>query len=246
MRSTGLASPERGERFVTAATLGVSAIAWIALALTARGGGHDHGGPEATGPFAFLGSWMLMVAAMMAPVSVAFLTAVHRLVRVRSDRHGLRAVAVIGYAMPWVAVGAVAFGLRRTLDALRAQWTWLADRPWLVTAIVLASAGVYQLAPVALRCQQQCRNAAGFVARGWHGRSPRRDMAAIAVSYGWSCTGCCWAVMVLMALTGSTSLLLMLLLTGVIIAERQVQGLERMTGTVLVCTALLTVVFQAS
>src|SRR3954454_22323690 len=112
MSATGLASRERGERLVTAATLGVSAIAWIALALMARGGGHDHGGAVVTGLFAFLGSWIIMVTAMMAPVSVTFLTAVHRLVRARLDRHGLRAVAVIGYAMPWLAVGAAAFGLR--------------------------------------------------------------------------------------------------------------------------------------
>jgi len=49
-----------------------------------------------------------------------------------------------------------------------------------------------------------------------------------------------------MALTGSTSLLLMLLLTGIMVAERRVLGLERMTGTALVCAALLTVAMQAS
>jgi predicted metal-binding membrane protein len=246
MSATGHATRERGERLVTATTLGVSTLAWIALALTARTGGHDHGGAGRAGPLAFLGSWLLMVAAMMAPVSVTFLTAVNRLVAARSDRHGLRAIVVIGYAVPWTAVGAAAFGVRQTLDALRGQWRWLADRPWVLTAVVLGAAGAYQLAPLAVRCQQQCRNAAGFVARGWHGLAPWRDMAAIAVSYGWSCIGCCWALMMLMALTGSTSLLLMLLLTGIMVAERRVLGLERMTGTALVCAALLTVAMQAS
>jgi predicted metal-binding membrane protein len=187
-----------------------------------------------------------MVAAMMAPVSLAFITAIHRLVGARTDRHVLRAIAVAGYAVPWTVVGAGAFGAGRALDALRGHWPWLGERPWLVTATALALAGGYQLTPVALRCLQQCRNPAGFVARGWHGLTPRRDMAAVAVAYGWSCVGCCWALMSLMTVVGTAGLPLMLLLTAVMAAERYVRGLDRTAAAVLLCAALLTVVVQGA
>ena len=233
--------PDRGERLAVGVTLAVSGLAWVVLAAV-RPDGHAH--TTVAGPLTFLGSWLVMIAAMMAPVSLPFVTAVHRLVGARPDRHVLRALAVAGYALPWTLVGAAAFGAATGLAALRGQWAWLGDHPWVVTAVALAAAGSYQLAPVALRCLQQCRNPAGFLVRGWHGRTPRRDMLAVAVAYGWSCVGCCWALMGLMVVVGAAGLVPMLLLTAVMVAQRHVRGLERATGAVLLCAAALVAVVQ--
>jgi predicted metal-binding membrane protein len=117
---------DRGERLAVGATLAVSGLAWVGLAAV-RPEGHAHA--AVAGPLAFLGSWLLMVAAMMAPVSLPFVTAVHRLVGARCDRHVLRALAVAGYALPWTLVGAAAFGAATGLAALRGQWAWLGAHP---------------------------------------------------------------------------------------------------------------------
>jgi predicted metal-binding membrane protein len=243
MSAPGLAD-RRDERTAVGATLTMSLLAWGTLAATTPSAGHDHAAP-ATAPLTFLSAWLLMVAAMMAPVSLTFVTAIHRLVGARPDRHVLRAIAVAGYGVPWTVVGAGAYGAACGLDALRGHWAWLGERPWLATAAALALAGGYQLTPVALRCLQQCRNPTGFVARGWHGVAPRRDMALVAVAYGWSCVGCCWALMSLMTVVGAAGLPLMLLLTAVMAAERYARGLDRVAGAVLLCAAVLTVVVQA-
>ena len=78
----------------------------------------------------------------------------------------------------------------------------LADRPRLPLAAALALAGGYQLAPVNLRCLRGCRRPAGFVARGWHGRHPVRELFRIGTAYGLSCVGCCWALMPVMFAAG--------------------------------------------
>jgi predicted metal-binding membrane protein len=98
---------------------------------------------------------------------------------------------------------------------------------------------------VALRCLQQCRNPAGFIVRGWHGPAPRRDIARIGIAYGWSCVGCCWALMALMIVVGTAGLVMMVILTVVMVAERWVRGMERLVGGLLLVAAVMVILTQA-
>lgn len=239
--SATAAAARRSERVVVAGTFAIAAAAWIGLLLLgAAGPGHLHAGPAHPTTALFLASWLLMVAAMMLPASAQFVVTVHRLVRTRDDRRGLIVVALVGYALPWAVVGLFARWAGIGVDALRQDWTWLAARPWLVMTVVMALAGAYQFAPVAVRCLQQCRNPTGFVVRGWHGRTPRRDLARIGIAYGWSCVGCCWALMALMVVA-SVSLPLMAVLTAIMVAERRIRGAAPVVGGLLLYLAAMSV-----
>jgi predicted metal-binding membrane protein len=223
----------RAERLVLGSTLALAAGAWLLLAATTYIPGlaalHR---PHATAaaavhPLVFLAAWLVMVAAMMLPPSVDYVLVLHRLLATRPRREGLLLVGVGAYAAVWVAVGGVLQLADLGVTAAADRWGWLHDRPHLVVAAALTIAGAYQLAPVKLRCLRACRSPAGFVARGWHGRSPGLDAARIGVAYGWSCVGCCWALMMLMLVAGLASLWLMAGLAAVMLAERRLRGFER-------------------
>jgi predicted metal-binding membrane protein len=240
----------RGERLLVAVTITAAAAAWLLLASVSRTAAgarlHHHGPSTSTGAvdhLLFATGWLLMVAAMMLPVSLRFVVTLRRLLG--SRRHGglLVLTGLAGYALVWVLVGELFQLADPAVHALVDTVPWLGDRQYLVTAGALALAGGYQLAPVRMRCLRACRNPAGFVAQGWHGRSPGREVFQVGTAYGWSCAGCCWALMLLMFAAGLTSLWLMAALTVVMVVERRARRVElavpALAATLLLVAALV-------
>ena len=94
-----------------------------------------------------------------------------------------------------MAFGLVAFlgdvGLHRVVDAT----PWLAARPWLIEAAILAVAGGYQFVPLKRRSLAACRHPAAptvTTARATLGRGHAWDCAT-----GSLCLGSSWALMLL-------------------------------------------------
>ena len=239
----------RGDRRVLGLTLSVAAAAWLLLAAGARVPAlaalhHPHAtGAAGVAPVVFLAAWLAMVAAMMLPPSTDYVLVLHRLLGGHPRRAPLLLAGIGAYAAVWVAVGGVLQLADVAVTATAQRWDALRDRPHLLVAATLAVAGAYQLAPVKVRCLRACRSPAGFVARGWHGRSPGLDVARIGVAYGWSCVGCCWALMLLMVVAGLASLGLMAGLAAVMLAERRLRGFERAVpalGAALLLAAAMT------
>lgn len=248
-----LATAEHPYRLLAIGTVAlVATIGWTALAVFAPVDGaaqlHHHtltASPSRVEPAAFLVAWLVMVTAMMLPPSLRFVSAIHRLVGEREHPYRLVAIAVGAYAVPWLIVGEFFrvgdIGVQRIIQ----EWGWLAEHTEIVTAATLLVAGAYQLAPLKLRCLRGCRNPTGFVARGWRGVEPELDLVRIGVAYGWSCVGCCWALMLLMFAGGVTSFALMLALTAVMVVERVVRRVGQsvaVLGALLILSGVLVMV----
>ncbi|HKE74225.1 MAG TPA: DUF2182 domain-containing protein [Acidimicrobiales bacterium] len=253
--ATAAPTAARGERWAAAATVGAAAGAWLALAAAAHSPLRDHlrhHAPSAsaagTAQAAFALAWLAMVAAMMLPPSLRFVRTLTRLVAGRARGPALVGAGVAGFALVWMLVGELFqlgdMGIHAAVD----HTPWLAARPYLVTAASLALAGAYQLTPVKSRCLRACRQPAGFVARGWHGRAPVAELVRIGSAYGWSCVGCCWALMLVMFAAGMTSVALMAALAALMVAERALPragvavagvGVTFLAAAVLVATGLL-------
>lgn len=239
----------RSERRLIGMTIGVALGAWALLAAASRTPAGDllghHGAPTSAGlvqPAAFAVGWLAMVAAMMLPPSVRFVLTLHRLLAGRVRRTVLLLTGIGGFTLVWLVVGGLFQVGDRLIHSLVHVWPWLDERQYLLTASTLALAGLYQLAPVKLRCLRGCRNPAGFVAKAWQGRAPGWEVLQVGVAYGWSCVGCCWALMLLMFAAGLTSLWLMVALTAVMVLERRVRRVELAVpalGGALVLTAVL-------
>ncbi len=187
----------------------------------------------------FLVGWVVMVAAMMLPASMptirVFEAASARLARPR--RAGL--TFLVSFAVVWAVFGLLAFmgdiGLHHIVDAT----PWLAARPQLIEAGVIALAGGYQLLPVRQRSLAACRHpderpVTASLAEG--------GSARFGLAHGLACLGSSWALMLLMFAEGFANLAWMVALTAVMVYEttgRHGQRLGSVVGVVLILAALV-------
>jgi predicted metal-binding membrane protein len=219
----------------------VTGAAWlllVGLALYAPGLAHAHGvaGALASGRDpalvlgAFAGAWLVMVAAMMLP-SVVPMVRMHTAVTARVERPApVRAAFLAAYLAVWMAFAGVALLGDTALHRLVERWDWLAARDGLVLAGALGLAGAAQFSPLTRRCLTVCRDPRGFLFQHY-----RRGVAAawwLGVRHGGSCVGCCWALMLLMFVTGAGNLWWMVGLTAVMVAQKTALGGRRLVTPV--------------
>jgi predicted metal-binding membrane protein len=221
--------PVFGPAIAPAVVLGaLAAAAWALLASGATGHmSHDEllgSGqlPQLAPLLAFLGSWQLMVAAMMLPLAVPAIAS-------RARRTG----------RPWAAAGAVAVALCAVwtgfavavlagdsgIHRLVAAWPWLAEHEWLVASAVLVLAGLVQLAPFQQRALASAQRASG---RPWR--------------YATLCLGSCWALMLVMFAVALGSLLWMAVVAVMMTVERVTAHGSRwapLVGAALISLAVL-------
>ena len=168
----------------------------------------------------YVGGWVLMTAAMMLPTTLPLLETFRRLTQARPDRGRLLALVVTGYLTVWLAFGVIAHTLDWAIHAIVEQNIWLALNGWLIGALVLAVAGLFQFSTLKYRCLEQCRMPMSFVLRHWRGDNARRQALHLGMSHGAYCVGCCWALMLLMFVVGMGSVGWMLLLAAVMAIEK--------------------------
>jgi predicted metal-binding membrane protein len=202
------------ERLLDRATLGVLTIAavgaWIVTASA----------DEAMdlGAIPFLGSWTVMMAAMMLP-SAAPLVLIYR----RGSTGSRTFALVAGYLLVWAALGVLAYAYMRS-ELMAPAWA------------VLGLAGAYQLTPLKAACLRRCRTPAGFLVLRF-GRGPLR----LGLEHGAWCAGCCWALMVVLVAAGSMGLAWVAGLALLVSVEKLAPHgavIARLAGVVLVVLAV--------
>lgn len=163
----------------------------------------------------FLVGWQVMIAAMMLPASLpsmgAFSSAVHRARR----RHAL-AEFLSAYALAWSIFGLLAFMGDDVLHHIVDATPWLADRPWLIEASILALAGAYQFSPLKRRGLAACRHPAALAQSS---EVVDRGSFHLGLGHGLACLGSSWALMLLMFAEGFANLAWMAALTAVMVYE---------------------------
>ena len=177
------------------AVAGTCWLLLVGLALVAPGLAHHHGvlGALASGSdpvlvlAAFVGAWLVMVAAMMLPTTVPMVR-LHGVVTARVDDRGrVRTVFLVAYFAVWFAFAGVALLGDANVHAVVERWGWLRDREGLVLAGALGLAGAVQFTPLTRRCLRVCRDPRGFLFQHY-----RRGVAAawwLGVRHGASCFG---------------------------------------------------------
>jgi predicted metal-binding membrane protein len=217
----------------------VTACCWAVAVVLLVDGGHRHG-PGAPGPF--LLAWVVMVGAMMLPTTVP-LVRLFAHVRARSPQPGGAVAALLGgYLAVWVAVAAIAYGVAVGVAATVAAVPWLAARPDVVVGLAVAAAGAYQFSALKEACLRACRSPATVLRREY--RRGLAGAARLGVRHGFSCLGCCWALMLVMVLTGAAGLFWMLGLTAIMVVEKTTRAGARLapvigTGLIVVGGALV-------
>jgi predicted metal-binding membrane protein len=201
---------------------GLVVVAWAVT--VDRMQGMDAGpGTDLGGLGWYLGIWVTMTAAMMLPSEAPAALLVVRL------RRGLPTLLFLtGYLAVWTAFGLVAYALFRSFTSLDTGWlAWSEAGPYVAGGAIVA-AGVYELTPLKRLFLRRCR-------------SPHPDGPAIrsGLANGLHCVGSSGGLMVVLFALGVMSVVWMVVVAGVIFAEKVLpQGL-RLTRVVAIALLAL-------
>lgn len=240
---------------VPAPVVAAIAVAWtlaVAVELSGRSNltGHDRliggGLPLADSVAMHLGAWGTMVMAMMLPTTVPLLRLFRSAAVGQQRPHAATAGLVSGYAIVWMAFGALAFaadlGLHAAIESSRA----LGSVEWTISGASLAVAGAFQFSSLKDACLRQCRHPAAFLLR-YYERGVGGGLR-LGVRHGVFCVGCCWALMLVMFAVGVANLILMGLLTAIMVHEKtRPHGRDSVpvTGVALLAAATIVLAYSA-
>jgi predicted metal-binding membrane protein len=188
---------------------------------------------EALGPF--LGTWTVMMAAMMLPSATPMIL-LHRLGADGRFRTQLWSAAFIaGYLVVWASVGIVVWGAAMATSAIL-----MPEQRAVAVAAILLLAGVYQFTPLKSTCLRACRTPADFLMTHWH--RGLLGQLRLGVEHGLYCLGCCWALMALFVGVGAMSLVWAVGIALVVLVEKiRPEGVAfgRIAGGVLIVAAAI-------
>jgi predicted metal-binding membrane protein len=182
--------------------------------------------------------WAVMMAGMMLPAAAPTLMLYGCVVRKSPDGH--RTAAQVnafagGYLLVWTVFSLGATLLQRVLTDFLLLSAMMEADSRILSAVLLLTAGVYQLTPLKRTCLSTCRFPALYLTRHW-----RRGVAGgfwMGIGHGVYCLGCCWALMLLLFVGGVMNLWWIAGLTLFVLLEklapRGAQG-GRLSGGLLV------------
>jgi predicted metal-binding membrane protein len=219
----------RRERVVIIAALGaVTALSWLYLYLQMQPMADMADmapamfAPWTAADFALnLAIWWVMMPGMMlpsaAPMILTFAT-VNRRKRERGQPFVPTMVFTAGYLVAWGLFGVFAtladWALERT--ALISPMTGRLTP--MLGAVLVITAGIYQLTPLKSVCLRHCRSPFDFVLNHWRDGAP--GALRMGLEHGLYCLGCCWFLMALMFAAGIMSLLWMAAIAVFILLEK--------------------------
>jgi len=192
---------------------------------------------EALAPF--LGTWTVMMAAMMLPSATPMIL-LHRLGADGRVRRGLWSAAfVAGYLVVWASVGIVVWGA-----AIAASTIVMPEQRAVAVAAILLLAGVYQFTPLKSTCLRACRTPADFLLTHWY--RGLFGQLRLGIEHGLYCLGCCWALMALFVGVGAMSLVWAAGIAVVVLIEKvRPEGVAfgRIAGGLLIVAAAIVFAF---
>jgi predicted metal-binding membrane protein len=177
----------------------VTIAAWIFVIATS---GDDMEMMPSAG--AYIGSWTLMMAAMMLPSVAPFALLYAR----GASSTAAPGILAAGYIGVWALVGIPAYALDRGLGM---------DHPT-ATAAVLIAAGLYQLSPLKQACLSKCRSPVDFLVQHW--RPGLGGAFRLGAHHGAYCLGCCIALMAVLVVAGGMGLAWVAAIALVVAAEK--------------------------
>jgi predicted metal-binding membrane protein len=256
----------RRERAVTAA--GLAALVALAWLYVWQGAGmgmsaldmtratlfphrlHAPGGMDATTPVIVLMWWVMMIAMMTpsaAPLVLLYARVAHG--RAAGDRAAGASLAptaflVAGYLSMWLIFSIAAAAVQELLQPaglISGMMLW--SKSAVLSATVLAAAGLYQLSPMKRACLVQCRAPVQFLVHHW--RPGRMGAMRLGMQHGAYCVGCCWLLMALLFVGGVMNLLWIAALTLFVLVEKLAPSgaaIGRWSGALLLVWAAATLI----
>lgn len=167
------------------------------------------------------GMWAVMMVAMMVPTAVRSVLIFAQI--------GARAAArdrpfvsgywfTAGYVVIWTVFSAAATLLQWALDQAALLSPTMVSSSSYLGALLLLSAGAWQLSPVKDACLRHCRSPAMYLAT--HFRPGFSGAVHLGIRHGMYCLGCCWLLMGLLFVGGVMNLVWITAITAFVLVEK--------------------------
>lgn len=153
--------------------------------------------------------WLVMLVAMMAPMTLPALYQIRRSSFVRR-RSSSSALFLLGYCLVWTGAGAVLIGIEVVAK-------WHEPGSFAPALLVALAALVWQASPAKQRCLNRCHSHRSLSA---FGLAAARDALLMGLSHGVWCVGSCWAIMLFPMLLPDGHLSAMAAVTLLMLCER--------------------------
>ncbi|BAX61729.1 DUF2182 domain-containing protein [Burkholderia stabilis] len=229
----------------TGAGTGMSALEMTTVALFPHRLADDMGRMDPSLPTVIVMWWVMMIA-MMTPSAAPLVMLYRRVLRHHgADGSGAAVTSaslLAGYLTAWLAfsIGAALLQvLLQPAGLISAMMLW--SKSAVLSAVVLALAGLYQFSPLKRACLRQCRAPAGFLVAHW--RPGVVGSFLLGARHGTYCVGCCWLLMALLFVGGVMNVVWIAALSLFVFAEKIVPGgdlVGRVLGVVLIAWAGVT------
>ncbi len=181
--------------------------------------------------------WVAMAIAMMLPTAMPMISAYVQICQTASAKSIATVsplVLIAGYLSVWLVFALSAAIVQTGLIGLM-QLSPATVATQGVASVLLLGAGFYQFTNLKQACLTKCRAPLNFFFANWSDR--RREIFQLGVKQGLFCLGCCWALMLVMFVTGIMNILWMVALSALMVAEKTIPNpdvLRRITGFALI------------
>ena len=191
---------------------------------------------------AALGMWLAMTFAMMLPAGAPML-AVYLDISGAAHRKGMRvpdaSILMAGYLGVWALFALAATFAQWGLAQVGAFTPQLVLNNTWIAGVILIGAGAWQFSETKHQCLTKCRRPMTWFMANW--RDDVRGVFEMGLRQGVICLACCWALMLVMFVTGLMNLFWMAGLAVVMVAEKTIvkpKPLVYGTGVLLIAGGL--------
>lgn len=178
----------------------------------------------------FVAGWIVMIIAMMLPGILPLITQLQH----QAEHARASVLLMAGYVSIWTIFGGMAHIGDVFVHEATHRFTWLGANEWVLSAGLLALAGVYQFTPFKRICLTACRST------GKRGRS--QHPSQVGLRHGLWCVGNCGPLMLLMFGVACGNVFVMLILGAVMAVEKNTRWGRQLTvpvGIVLLGLSLI-------
>jgi predicted metal-binding membrane protein len=204
----------------------VSLIAWTYMADMSLGAGHLVSAHSAHAwnlhdLVSHFFMWVIMMIAMMLPTAGPMILTFSFISRDRKQKeqpYVKTSFFVAGYLIVSVGYSLLVTFLQLWLNSNAILTSVGASNSYIFSGILLLAAGIFQWTKIKQACLRFCRNPFNFLMANW-----KEDISGVlymGIKHGLLCTGCCWALMLLMFVGGVMNLLWMVVITAIILIEK--------------------------
>jgi predicted metal-binding membrane protein len=182
--------------------------------------------------------WFVMMIAMMTP-SVTPLILIFAMVnRQKKERRSPfvpTAYLLCGYFLVWAGFSMLATLLQWLLQKISMLNPQMVTTNKILGGLILITAGMFQFTAMKQSCLNSCRNPIDFIHLNW--KEGKARAFRMGIEHGFFCLICCWALMILLFVSGIMNLLWIVLIAIFVLIEKalpKMKWISFIAGAVLI------------